>query len=59
MVSKRKFVRDMMRMQDERRFAEKEAEALAIIDPTNVYEDYMHNKRYCKGKKCTKFQYQC
>ena len=59
MVSKKKFVRDIMRMQDERRFAEKEAEALAIVENENVYEGYMHNKRYGKGKKCTKFQYQC
>ena len=58
-VSKKKFVRDMMRMQDAKRCAEKEADALAIINLENVYESYMHNKNYNHGKKCTKFQYQC
>ena len=28
-------------------------------DELSVYESYMHNKRYLKGRKCTKFQYQC
>lgn len=67
-VSKEKFVRDMMRALDAKRFAESEAEAIGIIggcdgkrshEEISVYESYMHNKRYGKGKKCTKFQYQC
>lgn len=68
MVSREKFTRDMMRAQDAKRFAESEAAAQDIITCNNgrrsceeisVYESYMHNKRYGKGKKCTKFQYQC
>ena len=64
-VSKEKFVRDMLMAQEARKCAEKEAEAMQIIDgfrkyeETSVYEAYMHNKRYRRGKKCTKFQYQC
>jgi hypothetical protein len=58
-VSKEKFVRDMLKAQEARKCAEREADALAIINLENVYESYMHNKRYGKGKKCTKFQYQC
>jgi len=64
-VSKEKFVRDMLMAQEARKCSEKEAEAIQIIDgfraysETSIYESYMHNKRYIKGKKCTKFQYQC
>lgn len=58
-VSKEKFVRDMLKAQEARKCAEREADALAIINLENVYESYMHNKRYIKGKKCTKFQFQC
>ena len=67
-VSKEKFVRDMLAAQDARRFDAKEAEAIGIIggcdqtrtySETSIYESYMHNKKYGKGKKCTKFQYQC
>ena len=63
-VSKAKFVRDMLMAQEARKCAEKEAEAMQIIDgfraysETSVYESYMHNKRYSKGKicACTRFR---
>lgn len=64
-VSKEKFVRDMLMAQEARRCAEKEAEAMQIIDgfrkyeEASIYESYMHNKRYGRGKKYTKFPYQC
>ena len=64
-VSKKKFVRDMLMAQEARKCAEKEADAMQIIDgfrtysETSVYESYMHNKKYRRGKKCTKFPYQC
>lgn len=64
-VSKEKFVRDMLMAQEAWKCAEREAEAMQIIDgfrkfeEASVYESYMHNKRYLKGRKCTKFQYQC
>ena len=55
----------MLMAQEARKCAEREAEAMQIIDgfrkfeEASVYESYMHNKRYLKGRKCTKFQYQC
>ena len=58
-VSKEKFVRDMLMAQEARKCAEKKADALAIINFENVYESHMHNKRYGRGKKCTKLPYQC
>ena len=58
-VSKEKFVRDMLKAQEARRCAEREADALAIINLENVYESYMHNKKYLHNKKCTKYQFQC
>lgn len=64
-VSKEKFVRDMLMAQEARKCAEKESDAMQIIDgfrkyeETSIYESYMHNKRYGRGKKCTKFPYQC
>jgi hypothetical protein len=58
-VSKEKFVRDMLMAQEARKCAKKEAEAMQIINFENVYESYMHNKKYLHNKKCTKFQYQC
>ena len=58
-VSKEKFVRDVLKAQDAKRCAEKEADALAIINFENVYESYMHNKKYLHNKKCTKYQFQC
>jgi len=55
-VSKKKFVRDMMRMQDERRYDEKETEAKAMIEqPCGYYSE----KTYSHGKKYTKQVYQC
>lgn len=56
-VSKKKFVRDMMRMQDERKFAKKEAEALLIIE-NDQFSGYCNNKSY-RGKKHSKPAYQC
>ena len=64
-VSKEKFVRDMLMAREARKCAEKEAEAMQIIDgfraysETSVYESYMHNKKYLHNKKCTKYQFQC
>jgi hypothetical protein len=58
-VSKEKFVRDMLMAQEARKCAEREADALAIINFENVYESYMHNKKYLHNKKCTKYQFQC
>lgn len=58
-VSKEKFVRDMLKAQEARKCAEREADALAIINLENVYESYMHNKKYLHNKKCTKYQFQC
>jgi hypothetical protein len=58
-VSKEKFVRDMLMAQEARKCAKKEAEAMQIINFENVYESYMHNKKYLHNKKCTKFPYQC
>ena len=59
MVSKEKFVRDMLMAQEARKCAKKEAEAMQIINFENVYESYMHNKKYRRGKKYTKYQFQC
>ena len=59
MVSKQKFVRDIMAMQEARKCAEKEAQAIAMINLENLYEGYMHNKKYSRGKKYTKQGYQC
>ena len=56
-VSKKKFVRDMMRMQDARRYDEKEAEAKAIIE-NDQFSGYCNNKSY-RGKKHSKPAYQC
>ena len=42
-----------------RKCSEKEANALAIVNLENVYESYMHNKKYLHNKKCTKYQFQC
>jgi hypothetical protein len=58
-VSKEKFVRDMLMAQEARKCAKKEAEAMQIINFENVYESYMHNKKYLHNKKCTKYQFQC
>lgn len=55
MISKEKFVKDALMRQDMRRCREREEYALAIINLENVYESYMHNKKYNHGKKCTKF----
>ena len=55
-VSKKKFVRDMMRMQDERESERKEAEAQAMIEqPCGYYSE----KKYSRGKKYTKQAFQC
>lgn len=59
MVSKQKFVRDIMAMQEARKCAEKEAQAIAMINLENVYWGYVNNKKCNRGKKYTKPQYQC
>jgi len=56
MISKKKFVRDIMRMQDERKYDREEAEAKAMIEqPCGYYSE----KKYSHGKKYTKQAYQC
>ena len=59
MVDREKFVKDALMRQEIKRCREKEEYAIAMINLENVYESYMHNKKYNHGKKCTKFQYQC
>ena len=57
-VGKKKFVRDIMLGLEGRKMDRKEADAQSIIDPDAVRADYMHNKRYLRGKKSTMRQYQ-
>lgn len=56
-VSKKKFVRDFMKMQDDRKYEREEAELQAIID-NDQFSGYCNNKSY-RGKKHTKQAYQC
>ena len=58
MVSKKKFVRDIMSGLDERRCIKKEAEAKSIINQDKIVADYMQNKRYLHGRKATAQGYQ-
>lgn len=56
MMSKQKFVRDMLRMMADRESERKEQDALHVInEPCAYYTE----KKYARGKKHTKQAYQC